>query len=204
MDSWDLLAPGQAVEMSLRQYWTAPNRSTPWMDLDLRLPWYPELDAPLVDSSFLQDYGDRAGDFGPAELRLWLASEQKGSALSGAWMNARLRRGDSRAGLEESYLATGFRAFENLRASFAYREIRDLFGLGVATAKWRLGSAWRFSFRQAFVTVGNPGVFSQVALQHYAHDFRLEAGVHRDQTLGFSGFFFSLAPLFLVGPPDSP
>lgn len=204
VDSWDLLAPGQAVEMSVRQYWTAPSQSTPWAELDLRLPWYPDLAAPLSDSNFLPDHGDRAGDFGPGEIRLWLEPERAGTSFSGAWLSARLRRGDSRAGLEESYLSTGFRPFENLRASLAYREVRDLFGIGVATADWRLGGAWGVSCRQAFTTEGDPGVFSEIALQHYAHDFQLEAGVHRDETLGRSGFFFSLTPLFLMGPSDSP
>ena len=204
VDSWDLLAPGQAVEMSLRQFWTAPSQPTPWMELDLRLPWYPDLAVPLSDSNFLPDHGDRAGDFGPGEIRLWLEPERAGSSFSGAWLNARLRRGDSKAGLEEGYLSTGFRPFKNLSASLAYREIRDLFGIGVVAADWRLGRAWGVSCRQAFTTEGDPGVFSEISLQHYAHDFQLEAGVHRDETLGRSGFFFSLTPLFLMGTPGSP
>ncbi|HBF23677.1 MAG TPA: hypothetical protein DDW23_07680 [Planctomycetes bacterium] len=202
IDSWDLLAEGQALELSLRQFWTAPGESSPWLDLDLRVPWYPKPNKPLIDSGYLPNYGDRAGDFGPGELRLWCEPGLAGSSLRGAWINARLRRGDASAGIEEAYFSTGLEPSRNLKTSIAYRGIRNLLGLGVASLDWRIGNEWGLLCRQSFTTEGDPSDFSEIALQYYAHDFRFEAGIHRDEALGRSGLFFNLAPLFLLGPPQ--
>ena len=66
-DSEDQVLEGEILELSIRQFFIAPGRSQPWLDVDLLMPYYPD-EAQLLESELapFPRTTQVDGGFGPA------------------------------------------------------------------------------------------------------------------------------------------
>ena len=80
-------------------------------------------------------------------------------------------------------------------------KVNDLFSWATAWAEWRVTDSlgfkaslpWRFDELSA--------ARSRFEVRWYAHDFVLEVGVLRDNSVGDNGFYFNILPRFMLESP---
>ena len=196
--SWDTAGPGTVVETSLRQLFLPPNSSQAWADLDFRLPFYPDPSDPLVDPIFPHVREQATdGSWGPAELQLAWRPGAAHPDFAAIRVDGRLRH-SGKGGFDELYARVGIHANQDLSWGLQLFKVQDLFSFAQGWTDWRMTDAlgvhialpWAFED----ASVGR----SELSLRWYAHDFVLEMGARRDQSLGETGVFFGFQPRFLV------
>ena len=199
-DSYDAMAAGESVEVSLRQWFLPPGSTQPWLDVDLMLPWYPNPEAPLVDPLFPSARSGSSGSWGPAEVRLSWTPASAGPTLAPLRFDSRLRY-DSGQGIEEMFSRLSVRTNDQLVWGASLSKVNDLFSWATAWAEWRVTDSlgfkaslpWRFDELSA--------ARSRFEVRWYAHDFVLEVGVLRDNSVGDNGFYFNILPRFMLESP---
>ncbi len=197
-DEWDALESGEAVELALRQEWIAPGGET-WADIELRLPWYPDPDQPLLDPVFpRRRAGEAAESWGPAELRATWIPGVHGDTLTGVRAEARVRQDLHTGRWVEQFARLQVQPHERLEYGLGFRKVDGLLSQAEATIDWRVSDDWGLRFVQPYNFVPGASKRSELAVRRYGHDFVFEIGVERDQASGQSGVFFQLVPRFLV------
>ncbi len=207
LDERDLARSGQAVELSLRQFFYAPGSDASWLDVDLLFPWYPDPAEPLQDPLFPYPHSFESSErWGPAELRMTWTPGTYGETLEGLRVDTRLRQNLHEGNLVEFFGRLAVRPHERLEYGVALQKVDGLFSQAQAFIDWRLADEWGLRLVQPHNFTGGASKRSQLALRHYSHDLVLEVGVERDQSQGQTGFFFNLQPRFLVedAPPAPP
>ncbi|TAH37143.1 MAG: hypothetical protein EYC70_09185 [Planctomycetota bacterium] len=210
-DQYDRVRAGQAVELSLRQFYYAPATSQPWVDLDLLIPYYPDPDQPLNDGVFpAPRAGADPAHWGPAELRIVWTPGVYGRTLGptadseharGLQVETRIRDDLHRGELEEFFTRFSVAPHDRLRYGFDFYKVNDLFSTISAYAEYRISSGWGVLARVPYEFTGETSRDAELSFRHYAHDFVVEFGLRRDEASGLSGFSFSVQPRFLVDTP---
>ena len=200
-DGNDLLNEGEVLEFSLRQFFYAPQEDSPWLDVNLLLPWYTDASELLESPITPVPRGRQDAGIGPAELRVTWTPGSYTEALNGIRWDARLRHDFERAETEEIFTRVMVRPSSSLYYGADYYEanrtsndvaIGSLFG-GV-----RFSEEWAMGFRQSENFDGAAGLRSAWAAQHYSHDFLFEFGYQRSQATGESGIYFNVSPRFFA------
>jgi len=202
-DGNDLLVEGDVVELSLRQFFFAPNKHSSWLDVNLLFPYYPD-GASLFESTLAPFPRAQAGQgFGPAELRLSWTPGNYGKALKGLRWETRLRHDFRIAETEEIFTRLTVRPDTSFYYGFDYyevnRTVRD-FAIGSVFGGLRFTEEWALGFRQSENFDGNAGLNSAWGAQYYGHDFLFEFGYTRVQASGESGVYFNISPRFFSDP----
>jgi len=201
LDALDSQSSGEVVEFSLRQFFIAPGTSTPWADIDLLVPYYPDPSQPLVDPLFPSvRTGRTTSRWGPAEFRLTWTPGVYGRTLKGIRFDTRARRDLGSGRLEELFTRLTIEPSPRLRYGASLDKVNGVFSTLQTFAEWRINDTWGLQLLQPFDFVGNVGDRSRLSLLRHGHDFVFEIGVARDQSTGQTGFFFNLTPRFLVDP----
>lgn len=198
-DGHDILNEGEVLELSLRQFFYAPDSTSPWLDVNLLLPWYTDgtelLDSPITPFP----RGPQRAGAGPAELRVTWTPDSYTEALSGLRWDARVRHDFDRAETEEIFTRVLVRPDSSLYYGADYYEInrtdRDV-AIGSLFGGVRFSEEWAVGFRQSENFDGQAGLRSAWAAQHYGHDFLFEFGYQRSQATGESGIYFNVSPRF--------
>ena len=201
-DELDAQDDGQVVELSLRQFFLAPDSEVPWADIDLLVPFFPDKDRPLDDGIFpSRKRNTREDSWGPAELRVVWNPGVYGQTLEGVRLDVRWRQDLTRGELDELFGRVTLSPDERLSYGASLRKVNDLFSIGEAFVDWRISEEWGLFVSQPYNFTGNASKRSRVALQRYFHDFVVEAGLARNQGTGETGVFFNFTPRFLAEDP---
>jgi hypothetical protein len=205
-DSVDAATKGSVVELSLRQFFIAPNSSEPWVDVDFMVPWYPDIDRPLFDPLFPhQRSGITTDHWGPAELRLaWRPRAQARNALAPLIADLRLRHDFGEERPEEIFSRVGVRNGENLHYGVSHQRAENLFGYTNVWTDWRLTESLGFLMELPLNSGDGVGRRSQAVFSWFAHDFVFDFGAKRDISIGETALFFNLSPRFLVDSAPAP
>jgi len=199
IDQTDFARTSQVTEFSLRQFFVAPETSTPWMDLEVLLPFYPSPDKPLDDGIFpAPRRGQQFDHWGPLEARLVWTPGTYGKALKGVRAETRVRQNFHTSRIEEVFSKLTISPSDRLTYSVSYRKLENFFSRSEFTTDWRISEDWGIRFLQQFNFTGRTSEDSQLILRHYTHDVVFEVGLSRDQSAGQSGFFFNVQPRFLA------
>lgn len=200
-DGENQIFEGEILEFSVRQFFIAPGRSEPWLDVDLLLPYYPD-DAQLLESE-LAPYPRTAqvdGGFGPAELRVAWTPGGLDDALEGIRWEGRMRHDFFTDRSEEWFTRLRVQPNPSLAYGFEYYDANGTtedFAIGSLFAAYRFAEEWGAGFRQSENFEGNAGLNSAYMLHHYGHDFLYEVGWTRREATGEEGFYFFVTPRFL-------
>ncbi len=200
-DGYDLLDDGEVLEFSLRQFFYAPDSNTPWLDVNLLLPWYTDASSLLASDVAPFSRGPQAAGIGPAELRItWTPGEYTG-AINGLRWDARLRHDFERAETEEIFTRMTMRPDSSMYYGIDYYEVnrtsRDV-AIGSLFGGIRFSEEWAIGYRQSENFDGQAGLRSAWAAQRYGHDFLFEFGYQRSQATGESGIYFNVSPRFFA------
>lgn len=198
-DGHDLLSDGEVLEFSLRQFFYAPNSTSPWLDVNLLMPWYSDgtdlLDSPIAPFP----RGPREAGVGPAELRVTWTPGSYTESLEGIRWDARVRHDFDRAETEEIFTRILVRPDSSLYYGADYYEVNRTsndVAIGSLFGGVRFSEEWAVGFRQSENFDGEAGLRSAWAAQHYGHDFLFEFGYQRSQATGESGIYFNISPRF--------
>jgi hypothetical protein len=207
-DGLDRLSEGEVAEFSLRQFFLAPGRTEPWLDLDLLAPYYPNSGEVLTPLEGPQPWGTTVTDegFGPVELRGIWSPGAPGAMLDGVRFEGRLRHDFIADKTQEIFTRVDIRPGEQLSYGLDYYETEGTpadFAYGSIYAGWRFTERWALGFRESENFSGDAGVRTNYAVQYYGHDFLFETGYTRHQTSGDVGFYFNITPRFFFDPYGS-
>ena len=198
-DGNDILSDGEVMEFSLRQFFYAPDSNSPWLDVNLLLPWYTDgtdlLDSPIAPFP----RGPQSAGAGPAELRVTWTPGDYAESLEGLRWDARLRHDFNRAETEEIFTRVLVRPDSSLYYGADYYEVNrssNDVAIGSLFGGVRFSEEWAVGFRQSENFDGEAGLRSAWAAQHYGHDFLFEFGYQRSQATGESGIYFNISPRF--------
>lgn len=198
-DGNDLLSDGEVMEFSLRQFFYAPDSTSPWLDVNLLLPWYTDA-AELLDSPIAPfPRGPQRAGAGPAELRITWTPGSYTESLDGVRWDARIRHDFNRAETEEIFTRILVRPDSSLYYGADYYEVNRTVNdvaIGSLFGGVRFSEEWAVGFRQSENFDGQAGLRSAWAAQHYGHDFLFEFGYQRSQATGESGIYFNVSPRF--------
>ena len=202
-DGNDLLAEGEVIELSMRQFFFAPDKQESWLDVNVLFPYYPD-GAELLESELAPFPRTQAGQgFGPAELRLNWTPGNYGDALDGVRWESRIRHDFRVAETEEIFTRLTVRPDRSFYWGLDYyevnRTVRD-FAIGSVFGGLRFTEEWALGFRQSENFDGNAGLNSAWGAQYYGHDFLFEFGYTRVQASGESGIYFNVSPRFFFDP----
>ncbi len=205
LDGLDRLTEGEVIEFSVRQFFLEPGAISPWLDLDLLAPFYPDdgevlapVEGPVPWSATIAEQG-----FGPVELRAVWSPGAPGSPLEGVRADARLRRDFAEDVTQEVFTRVTLRPDESLFYGIEFYETEGTpgdFAYGSVFAGWRFTERWAAGLRQSENFSGAAGVQTGYAMQYYGHDFLFEAGYTRQQATGDLGLYFNITPRFFFDP----
>lgn len=202
-DGNDLLQEGQVMELSLRQFFFAPDKHNSWLDVNLLFPYYPD-GASLLESELAPFPRAQVGQgFGPAELRVNWTPGNYGDALKGLRWETRVRHDFRVAETEEIFTRLVVRPDTSFYYGFDYYEVNRTvrnFAIGSVFGGLRFTEEWALGFRQSENFDGNAGLNSAWGAQYYGHDFLFEFGYTRVQSSGESGVYFNISPRFFFDP----
>ena len=205
-DSNDALQEGRLAELSLRQFFYAPNSDNPWLDMQFLQPYYLTASTSL-GSSFMPFSATNSGrGLGPTEMRIRWAPSAYGNAFKGvsAFMNMRYDFELDRA--DEVVAQISMRPRSNYFYGFSYLETNGTpqdFALGSAYAGLRVSEEWSASIRKSRNFSGDAGFYSKWEVTHYGHDFNFELGYTLVESTGVDGIYFSVSPRFANNEFDS-
>lgn len=207
-DGLDHLSEGEVAEFSLRQFFLAPGRTEPWLDLDLLAPYYPSTGEVLTPMEGPRPWGTTITEegFGPVELRALWSPGAPGGVLDGVRVESRLRHDVALSETQEIFTRISVRPSEALSYGLEYFETEGTpadFAYGSLFAGWRFTERWALGFRQSESFSGDAGVRTNYAFQYYGHDFLFEVGYMRQQTSGDIGLYFNVTPRFFFDPYGS-
>jgi len=200
-DGNDILVDGEVAEMSLRQFFYAPETTSPWLDVNLLIPWYTDstdlLHSPIAPFPRAQP----GAGVGPTELRVVWTPGTYGETLRGVTWDARIRHDFEVAETEEIFTRLFIRPNSSLYYGASYFETNRTStdaALGALFGGLRFTEQWAIGFQQSVNFDGNAGLRSGFATQYYGHDFLFEVGYTKIQFTGESGFYFNLSPRFFM------
>ena len=200
-DGNDIVVDGEVVELSMRQFFYAPETTSPWLDVNLLMPWYTDgtdlLHSPITPFPRAQ----RGAGIGPAELRVVWTPGRFSETLRGVRWDARIRHDFEVAETEEIFTRVMIRPNRSLYYGASYfetnRTVTDA-ALGAVFGGLRFTEQWALGFKQSINFDGNAGVRSGLAAQYYGHDFLFEVGYTKIEFTGETGFYFNLSPRFFM------
>ena len=200
-DGRDILQDGEVLEFSLRQFFYAPNGNSPWLDVNLLLPWYTD-DANLLNTSIAPfPRGPQSAGIGPAELRLTWTPGVYNKTLEGVQWDARVRHDFDRGLTEEVFTRISVRPDNSYYYGADYYAVSETsldFALATLFGGIRFSEEWALGFRQSENFEGNAGLRSAYAAQYYGHDFLFEFGYQLVQSTGEEGVYFNISPRFFA------
>ncbi|MCH2101931.1 MAG: hypothetical protein MK209_08435, partial [Planctomycetes bacterium] len=202
---FDRRRPGQAVEFSLRQFWYGSRAHNPWLDVEVLVPYYPNVDEPLLSETFP---GVRSGQdvrpWGPTEFRGTWSPGVRGGVLRGIRATSNLRyRWDTDA-IEEWYGLLSLAPQTNWRLSINRRllnqpEAPDAAFKSVGfSADWRINESFELRGGRTFSARGNSTTSTRYGLVYYGHGFAFEFYTARNDFTGESRYGVNIVPCFLV------
>ena len=205
-DSNDALQEGRLAELSLRQFFYAPNSDTPWLDMQFLQPYYLTASTSLGSSLMPFSTDDMDRGLGPTEMRMRWAPSTYGNAFKGmsVLMNIRYDFGLDRA--DEVVAQISMRPHSNYFYGINYLEANGTpqdFALGSAYAGLRVSEEWSASIRKSRNFSGDAGFYSKWEVTHYGHDFNFELGYTLVESTGVDGIYFSISPRFTNDKFDS-
>jgi hypothetical protein len=205
-DGNDSLQEGRLAELSLRQFFYAPNSDRPWLDMQFLQPYYLTASTSLGSSLMPFSATSIRRGLGPTEVRLKWEPSVYGSALKGmsALMNIRYDFELDRA--DEIVAQISMRPRSNYFYGFSYLETNGTpqdFSLGSAYAGFRASEEWSASIRKSRNFSGDAGFYSKWEVTHYGHDFNLQFGYTLVESTGVDGIYFSVSPRFAHEKFDS-
>lgn len=200
-DRFDRIVDGEVAELSLRQFFYAPGSSSPWLDVNLLVPWFTD-GTRLLDSEIAPfPRSQPSAGVGPTEMRVVWTPGTFGKALSGVRWDARLRHDFEIAETEEIFTRLMIRPNPSLYYGASYFEVNRTStdaAIGAVFGGLRFTEQLAVGFQQSVNFDGAAGVRSGVAAQYYGHDFLFEIGYTEVQYTGETGFYFNLSPRFFV------
>lgn len=202
---FDRRRPGQAVELSLRQFWYGPHRNNPWLDVEVLVPYYTNRDEPLESETFPSLRANQdAKPWGPAELRtIWNPGVRQG-LLRGIRATSNLRYRLDGDHLEEWYGTLSLAPQPNWRISLNRRLLSQAEDPDAAfqslsfTADWRINESFELRGGRTFSARGNSTTSTRYGLVYYGHGFAFEFYTARNDYTGESRYGVNLIPCFLV------
>ena len=205
-DSNDALQEGRLAELSLRQFFYAPNSDSPWLDMQFLQPYYLPASTSLGSSLMPFSTTNSGRGLGPTEMRIRWAPSAYGNAFKGmsALMNIRYDFELDRA--DEVVAQISMRPRSNYFYGFNYLETNGTpqdFALGSAYAGMRVSEEWSASIRKSRNFSGDAGFYSKWEVTHYGHDFNFELGYTLVESTGVDGIYFSVSPRFANDKFDS-
>ena len=200
-DGNDIVVDGEVAEMSLRQFFYAPGETSPWLDVNMLVPWYTDgtdlLESPITPFPRAQ----HGAGIGPTELRVVWTPGRYGETLRGVRWDARVRHDFEVAETEEIFTRLMIKPNSSLYYGASYfetnRTSKDA-ALGSVFGGLRFTEQWGVGFKQSVNFDGNAGLRSGFATQYYGHDFLFEVGYTKIQFTGETGFYFNLSPRFFM------
>ncbi len=200
-DGNDIVVDGEVAELSLRQFFYAPDTTSPWLDVNLLMPWYTDGTELLYSPITPFPRAQKGAGIGPAELRVVWTPGTYGETLRGLRWDARIRHDFEVAETEEIFTRLMIRPNSSLYYGASYfetnRTVTDA-ALGAVFGGLRFTEQWALGFQQSVNFDGNAGVRSGLAAQYYGHDFLFEVGYTKIQFTGETGFYFNLSPRFFM------
>ncbi|MGY9015839.1 MAG: hypothetical protein ACKVG9_11295, partial [Rhodospirillales bacterium] len=198
-DGNDSLQEGRLAELSLRQFFYAPNSDRPWLDIQFLQPYYLTASTSLGSSLMPFSTTSIGRGLGPAEMRMRWAPSVYGSAFKGmsALMNIRYDFELDRA--DEVVAQISMRPRSNYFYGFNYLETNGTpqdFALGSVYAGFRVSEEWSASIRKSRNFSGDAGFYSRWEVTHYGHDFHFQLGYTLVESTGVDGIYFSVSPRF--------
>lgn len=208
IDGMDRLSEGEVAEFSLRQFFLAPRKTEPWLDLDLLAPYYPATGEVLTPAEGPRPWTATVTEegFGPVELRALWSPGAPGTPLDGVRVENRLRHDFASDETQEIFARISVRPSEALSYGLEYFETEGTpadFAYGSIFAGWRFTERLALGLRQSESFSGDAGVRTNYAFQYYGHDFLFEIGYTRYQSTGDVGLYFNVTPRFFFDPYGS-
>jgi lipopolysaccharide assembly outer membrane protein LptD (OstA) len=205
-DGNDSLQEGRLAELSLRQFFYAPNSDRPWLDMQFLQPYYLTASTSLGSSLMPFSAANMGRGLGPTEMRMRWAPAVYGSAFKGmsALINMRYDFELDRA--DEIVAQISMRPRSNYFYGLNYLETNGTpqdFSLGSAYAGFRVSEEWSASIRKSRNFSGDAGFYSKWEVTHYGHDFNLQVGYTLVESTGVDGIYFSISPRFAKDKFDS-
>ena len=212
---FDRRRPGQAIEASLRQIWYGPSRHQPWLDLELLVPYYPDVDKPLESETFPSlRIGQDSSPWGPTELRgIWNPGVRQGM-LRGIRASSNLRYRWDTDSVEEWYGTLSLAPQDNWRISLNRRLLNlpedpdSAFKSLGYSVDWRINETFELRGGRTFSARGNSTTSTRYGLVYYGHGFAFEFYTSRNDFTGESRYGVNIMPCFLVerfrNEPESP
>ncbi|MDE0586124.1 MAG: hypothetical protein OSB63_05845, partial [Planctomycetota bacterium] len=199
-DGNDSLQEGRLAELSLRQFFYAPNSDDPWLDIQFLQPYYLTASTSLGSSlmPFRTTNIDRG--LGPTEMRMKWTPSAYGNALKGVTVLMNMRYDFELDRADEVIGQVSMNPDSNYFYGFNYLETMGTpqdFALGSAYAGLRVSEDWAALIRKSQNFSGDAGFFSTWEVTHYGHDFNFELGYTRVESTGADGFYFSISPRFV-------
>ena len=199
-DGNDVLQEGRLVELSMRQFFYAPNADSPWLDMQLLQPYYLTPSTALGSSLMPFRTTNVDSGLGPSEMRMKWTPSAYGGALKGISVLMNLRYDFEADRVDEVLGQISMRPDSNYFYGVNYLETNGTaqdFALGSAYAGLRISEEWASSIRKSRNFSGDAGFFSTWEVTHYGHDFSFEVGYTRVESTGADGFYFSISPRFV-------
>ena len=199
-DNNDALQEGRLAELSLRQFFYAPNSDTPWLDMQFLQPYYLTASTSLGSSLMPFSTADISRGLGPAEMRMKWAPSAYGNAFKGMSVLMNIRYDFELDRADEVVAQISMRPRSNYFYGFNYLETNGTpqdFALGSAYAGLRVSEEWSASIRKSRNFSGDAGFYSKWEVTHYGHDFNFQVGYTLVESTGVDGIYFSISPRFI-------
>jgi len=182
-DRWDAQRPGKGVELGVRQLWYSPNKKSPWLDLQVMAPWYPE-----------KPDGQQ---WGLLECQTIWSPQVGPGFLQSISASARIRRALEEGDQNETFARASLSPIKNWRFGIGIRDIEDEVSIVIVSASATLTERWSLQLAQTIVERGNAAKSTRYGLVHRGHDFFFTLAAVENEATGEKRFQFDFSPLFL-------
>jgi hypothetical protein len=198
-DGNDSLQEGRLAELSLRQFFYAPNSDSPWLDMQFLQPYYLTASTSLGSSLMPFSTTNISSGLGPTEMRMKWTPSVHGNVFKGMTALANIRYDFELNRADEVVAQISMRPRSNYFYGFNYLETSGTpqdFALGSAYAGLRVSEEWSASIRKSRNFSGDAGFYSKWEVTHHGHDFNFQLGYTLVESTGVDGIYFSVSPRF--------
>ncbi|MDC3282967.1 hypothetical protein OAV41_00165 [Planctomycetota bacterium] len=198
-DGNDSLQEGRLAELSLRQFFYAPNSVSPWLDMQFLQPYYLTASTSLGSSLMPFSTTNISSGLGPTEMRMKWTPSVHGNVFKGMTALANIRYDFELNRADEVVAQISMRPRSNYFYGFNYLETNGTpqdFALGSAYAGLRVSEEWSATIRKSRNFSGDAGFYSKWEVTHHGHDFNFQLGYTLVESTGVDGIYFSVSPRF--------